>query len=665
MKVLSWLLGLVVVVFVGIYVIAFTGFGNSIVGPLVEDTVKEHTKLKSKLKTFIVTSSFIEVNLELNKNNTIHIKGEYSLFSQSFDVKYYVELAELETLRPLTEKLLIGSFNTNGVAKGDVAFMDVDGTSDVALSSTKYHVELTDFNPTSIIATITNADLETLLKLVGQDAMAKAKIDVAVNFKNIAPHELDGDISLVTKEGSVNLGVMKKVLDLHLPKTNFTMKLDAKLKGDSINYVYALNSNLAKIKSSGKVTPEPLTTDIKYSLDVKELAILKPITNADIRGPLRLNGTVKGSQKNMSVKGISDFASSDTSFTMTLKELKPHALTASMKNLKLAKVLYMVKQPHYADGIFTLDVNINDLREGKLKGTIVSSIKQGLVDSKFVTKEYKFKTRMPKTTFNLSTYSELNANTIDSKINLNSSLASFTIKKARVNLEDSSIESDYVVNIPNLDKLYFVTERHLKGSLRAHGDFKQAKDLDFTMQTKVADGKIDVTLHNDDLHAQLTSLKTLQALDMLLYPEIFDASLDGDVKYNLLKKKGTFNGHLVDGKFTQNQVFVLVQKYGKVNLYKERFTGNVRANINQEKIVASLDLGSNNASIKTTNTKLNSKTQDINSKIDIMAYKQKFSLKLSGKATAPKVKIDAEDIVKEKVKQEINKKLGNFLQGLF
>ena len=669
MKILAWLVGLVVAILVGVYVLAFTSLGNSIVGPIVEGKIKETTKLDSKLSTFSLSMSEFEIFLEIDSQNSLHAKGNYSIFSKAFDIAYRVNLEKLETLEPLTNAPLKGTFNTDGTAKGDMAFMEVDGTSDVALSKTTYHVELTDLNPTSIIAKVNNADLLSLLELGGQKPYADANLNVDVNFKNITPGSLDGDIVLVTKNGKLNTPLMNKDFNLTIPKTDFSMNLNAKLKGDNVNYVYALNSNLAKIKSDGKIVPQPLKTDLKYSVDVKELAILQPITKADVRGAFRLNGTVKGTKESMVVDGKSDFAGSDTTFSAKLKEFAPASLKASMKNLKLAKVLYMVKQPHYADGIFSLDIDMSSLKTGSLKGNVVSSIKNGLVDSAYMTKAYEFKTKMPRTTFTLATNTKLNGDIADTKVNLKSSLANFDIKQARVNLADGSIVSDYLTTIPNLDKLYFASERHLKGSLTANGELKKAKDLDLTMHSKVAGGNVDVKLHNDDLHADIKSVQTLDVLKMLIYPEMFKSSLNGVLYYYLLQQKVKFKGDLLDGKFTKNQMLTLVKQFGGVDLYKEIFKGDVSADINKEKILASLDLKSNSSSITTKNTKLNSKTKTINSKIDIVANKNPISVTLTGNATSPKVKVDAKGLLKEKakekVKEKINEKVGNLLKGFF
>jgi len=122
---------------------------------------------------------------------------------------------------------------------------------------------------------------------------------------------------------------------------------------------------------------------------------------------------------------------------------------------------------------------------------------------------------------------------------------------------------------------------------------------------------------------------------------------------------------LVDGKFTKNQMLTLIKQYAHVDLYKERFKGKVKADINKENIVASLDLKSNKSFIQTKNTKLNSKTKKINSKIDINANGNPIIITLTGNAASPKVKVDAEKLIKKEAEKAVKKELGKFLNGLF
>lgn len=666
MKYLAIVVGILITLLAAVYVVAFTPFGNDTLKPVIEQKINEEAKLNSKLSKFRLTMSAIDVVLELDKDNIIYVNGGYSLFASSFDLVYKVELNKIENLKELTKSPAQGKLHTNGTIKGDEEFMEINGVSDVASSDTTYHVELKEFNPTSIIAKVKDADLVSLLKLGGQKPYASAGVNLDMNFKNITPHKLDGDVVLSTKKGQLNVELMKKDFQINIPNTAFDMNLNATLKGDDVNYGYILSSNLAKITSSGKVTPQPLNTDIKYNVDVDELAVLQPITGADVRGALKLNGTVKGGKEKMVVLGQSDVASSDTSFEAILKEFKPATAKVNVKDLKLAKLLYMVKQPHYTDGLLSLNADISDATMGSLKGVIKSNIREGVLDSSYLTKAYKFKRVMPRTEFKLDTTSNLKGNTVDTKVDLTSTLANFNIKNAKVDLKESSVVSDYTATVPVLDKLYFVTERHLRGGISVNGEFKKAKDMDLTALSKIAGGEVSAKLHNDDFHADLKSLHTLDILNILIYPEVFQSSLNGVLDYNLAQEKGALNAKLSEGKFTQNQMLNLVRQFAKVDMYQETFKGDLNADINKENILASLDLNSNTSSIKTKNTKLNSKTKRIDSKIEIIANNNTpITVTLKGDATAPQVGIDAQKMIKQEATKAIQKEVGNLIKGLF
>ena len=661
MKYLAWIGGILITIIVAIYIVAFTPFGNGLVKPIVEAKIQEATKLDSKLNIFSLNMSEFEIILELSKSNIVSLKGEYSLFSKAFDIIYDVKMQEIQELKSLTNAPLKGRVFTNGTIKGDMSLINIDGVSDIAMSNTIYHIELTEFNPTSIIAKIDSADLLSLLELGGQKPYASADVDLDVNFKNITPHALDGDILLQTHKGKIDTKLMQNDFNVTIPPTAFTMKLDAKLKGDDVDYKYILNSNLAKITSSGNINPEPLALDVKYALKIKELAVLKPITNADVRGKFNLNGTAKGTKEMLKVNGFSDVADSDTVFDISLKDFQPKTLKAKIQNMKLQKVLYMVKQPHYTDGLFSMNVDISDANPKALKGTIVSKIDSGLLDSNYMTKAYEFKSKMPKTTYNMVANTKLNKNIIDTKVDFNSNLANLDVNQARFNMTDNSIVTDYLVKVPSLDKMFFVSQRHLRGGITVNGEFKKATDLDLTMHSNISGGKIDAKLHNDDFHADIKSIQTLDAFHILMYPEMFKSSLVGTLDYNLLREKGVMKADLVDGMFTRNQVLDLVKQYAHTDLYKERFKGDVNADIVKENIVASLDLKSDKSFIKTKNTKLNSKTQNINSKIDINANGNPVIIGLTGNASAPKVSIDANKLIQKKAQKE----LGKYIKGLF
>ncbi len=404
--------------------------------------------------------------------------------------------------------------------------------------------------------------------------------------------------------------------------------------------------------------------DINYDVDAGELATLKQITGADIRGDLHLSGKVNGSKEKMLIDGHSNMADSKTTFSAVLKDFQPKSAKVNIKDLKLQKLLYMIKQPHYGDALLDLDVVVDNADVENLQGIVKSRIKNGLLDSRYFTKAYKFKLPMPKSTFHAVATTILNNNSIDTKADIFSTLVDLHVKKVHFDMKDTTLKSDYKVKVDNLDKLYFVTKRHLKGSFIANGELKKAKDMDFTIHSNIAGGKVDVKLHNDDFHADINKLQTLDILDILIYPKIFKSNIDAKIDYNLAVQKGRFKGFLSNGKFIKNQVF---------DLRKQIFRGDVSADINRENILASLNLRSNTSLIMTKDTYLNSKTNHIKSVIDISANGNPFVVKLDGNIERPKVRIDAGKILKKEVtkavvkelKRHLDKDVSNLLKRLF
>jgi hypothetical protein len=657
--------GIFAFILFGIYTLAFTPLGNSIVAPFIESKIRHETKIASKLTTFVLNMSSFEIVLELSPSNIVSANGNYSLFSRAFDIAYRAKLDQLSDLHELAGVPIIGTIFTEGHIKGDMDLMQIDGLSDIAKSETTYHIELTQLHPTSLLAKVKHADLLSLLQLGGQKPYASAQVDMDIDFKNIMPHALDGVLHLQTHNGKIDTKLMRSDFNVTIPEMAFSMNVDAKLERERIDFVYALHSNLAKIESSGKIIPQPFSMNVKYNLDIEELAVLKPFTNASLRGPLNILGEAKGTKERLKIDGKSDICASNTSFVLEMKDFKPATLQAKMDNLKLEKVLYMMQQPHYADGLLSLDVDISDARSKSLKGNIKTNITHGLLDSQYISKAFAFKSEMPKTLFDLSAQSVLGANSIQTQVTLNTNLATLSMQKLLFDTNDMSINTDYKFSAQNLDAFYFLTQRHMRGALVAEGRVKKSKDLDVTLHSNIMSGTLEVKLHNDELYAELKSLQTQSILHTLLYPEIFEASLSGAFAYNLLADKGTFEAKFADGLFSKNEIFTLIKHYGILDMYAERFHGDINAKINKEFIVASLELLSNKSSIKTQQTKLNSKTKAIDSELDLVVNNNPISASIQGTTDAPKVSVDLERFMKSKAGDAVKKEVNKFLKGLF
>lgn len=597
----------------------------------------------------------------------IIFKGSVIPESLKTTLSYDIDIKELALFKPITNAPLRGPFATSGIVKGDPSDMIITGRSDVAGSDTTYNLRLKELKPERIIAKIKAADLKKVLYLGGQPNLISGKLDLDLQLDSLDLEDLQGQADIQLSRGVVNIANIKKHYGISLPKTSFSARADVRLAGKDIRYDAKFVSNLAKIGSSGTIAPQTLAMDLAYNLAVKKLELFTPVTGMQMRGPLELVGTVNGDKKHLRIKGQSDLAASQTRFDAEFQDFKPTAIQADIKHLKLKSLLFMLAQPSYADGTLDVRVTIDDARAESLKGRITSTLSNGKVNVATVAREFDLK--VPEIRFSAETTSILKENLIDTAASVTSSLASLNVKRARFNVKEALLTSDYRVDIPDLDKLYLLTERHLNGAIRITGEIKKGKDLDVKARADTLGGALDVKLHNDDLRADLKNLQTLEMMKMLIYPQVFESSLSGILDYNLKTRKGKLDATLAEGRFVPNVMTILVDQLAGFDLSRERFEGNLTSSINGEKIVAELALRSKNASVTGEGVKLNTKTKQIDARLHIVANDNPIDVNIRGHVSNPKVDVDVKNLLKREAEKYIEKQVGTqlekLLKGLF
>ena len=73
----------------------------------------------------------------------------------------------------------------------------------------------------------------------------------------------------------------------------------------------------------------------------------------------------------------------------------------------------------------------------------------------------------------------------------------------------------------------------------------------------------------------------------------------------------------------------------------------------------------NKSSISGKNIYLNSKTQQIDAKLDIVANNNPIGVTVKGDVNSPKVNVDAEKLLEQKAKKAVDKELNKLFRKLF
>jgi len=255
---------------------------------------------------------------------------------------------------------------------------------------------------------------------------------------------------------------------------------------------------------------------------------------------------------------------------------------------------------------------------------------------------------------------------------ISSSIANLNINKAVFSFKDAALNTDYLLEIPNLTNLYDITSTKMRGAIDISGDLKSKnKSLLLTGKSKLLDGSLDFNLKNDDFHANINDLQIKKLTHMLYYPDVFDSTSDLTLDYNLLMKKGKLKGNLIKGHFLPNDFSSLLNQFAKFDITREVYESvDINTDINKLVLTTSLNMKSKNTNITADKSVLDLEKSTIDAYVNTKIKTTQFALKIKGKTTNPKISIDSKDLIQNQLNKQIDKnkdkikeKLNKVLKG--
>ncbi|MEA3497932.1 MAG: hypothetical protein U9R16_02620 [Campylobacterota bacterium] len=461
----------------------------------------------------------------------------------------------------------------------------------------------------------------------------------------------------------VNQSVLVPIIEENITKSSKVTdvkvnKFELSLSG--LNIVILLDNQEVKVNSSFDIFSQDL--DLTYNVNFTDISIFNKISGQKLQGTFSTQGTLKGKFNNLDLKGKALIASGDINYSLNIND-DINNINAIIKNMKIDKLLYTVSQPAYAKADLNIDLKIKSLNN--LNGNIITTLSNGMLNNNIIKKDFNI-TLPSKPTFKLDALTTLDKNIISTKTNIKTFVANIDTKATIFDTKTSTLNSDYIVTIPNLSKLYFVTNQKMKGDIKINGDVVFKDTLTATFNSNKFNGKIAGKLEKDDLKVSIKDINSLKILDMIYYPMVFNSTVDLNLDYNIKSKKGKSNLTMKDGKFLPNQLSDTIKKFIQKDLTTEIYkTTVIKTDINNQKLNSTLFMESKNSKITSDKIFIDLEKSKIDSDIDLTYFKYAVGIKLTEQLTNPKVKIDTNKLVKskakEKVKEALDKKLGDKL----
>ena len=398
-------------------------------------------------------------------------------------------------------------------------------------------------------------------------------------------------------------------------------------------------------------------TTSDYKIDVKNLNKLEGIIGKKINGEFITTGNIVSENSITLVDGTSNILESDASYNFKIKDSNVQNINFKIENAKLEKLFHMLNEPVYAKGNLLIQGDIKNAKLDKLDGLIISKVSQAKIVNEVVNTVFKHEIK-DVINVDLQIDTSLVPNQAVSKALVKSNIMNLSVDNGIFDFKEASFNSDYLLKIPSLDKLKDFTKTKVRGALDIKGELQNKNNsLMINGNSKIVGGDLNFNLKNDDFSANMNNISTKELTHMFYQPEIFDSKGDFKIDYNLLVKKGTLNGKLLNGHFLANDFSNLINQLSKFDLTKEVYqTVDINSDINQSVLTSSINMKSINTQIDVNNSVLDLENSTIDARLDAKIKTSSFAVNINGNTSNPKISLDARDLIKEQLEKQLEKK---------
>ncbi len=642
-KLLYPLLFIVIILQVLAY-LAYTASGNDMILPYLNHYLSQNSnELKIRLTKLRLHPGKIAFVAKINNDIDMVAKGDLSLLTQAFDLKYVIDADKIQTEGLSIEEHV----KLKGKAAGEPNDMQIFGKGDAFGSRINYTLQLIDKKPKNITLDMGRANLKNILIVSGHKPYASGLLSLHINMPKLNPKNPSGTAKLKIEKGVLNSQLIKKEFDIEIPpKTKLSMLIKAKAIKKHISANGLLKTSIGNIDFDGglyALATKNIYTN--YKLQVADMNKLKSLTGTSLTGKMLVTGSISQKHGVLAIDGKSNSFSGNTSF-----EYENNKLKAKLVDVTPEILLAKLGQPKYLLGKLNATINFDSLADKS--GTITAS-SIGELDTKVVKKNFDI---------NLGDKFALNSG-LKAKINNKLIAANFVVKSNMATLKGINLQYDtsttamamnYALAIPDLQMIKALTNDDYRGQLNIVGNIKKGKDLLIKGKTSDLGGETEFELINDILTAQAKDASAKKVAYMLNYPQIFEANIQADLLYNTSVQKGQVEATLNNARMLPSQLTVVVKNTLGENLEAENFNSTeLLAHLNKKFIDFNIDAHSTESYIVIKDARITKKSKHIDAKLDMKLHGKDIQAGISGNINRPKVKLEGSSYLVKRVKEKV------------
>lgn len=563
-------------------------------------------------------------------------KTLYDLTKNTLNTDFELKIPNLAKLESLTQTKLNGALNVmgnlsllnNALNTLDASIDGLGGDVNASLKDNK------------LVALLKDVKLERLLALAGYGSLAQGNLNahlqsMGLDFKNF-------NAVAQINNAKINPSEIKRLTKLDFPNNSFSLDAKANAKNGVIDYNALLASNLLNIKKLNgtyNLNNNELKVDTQAFID--DLSQFNALSGQKLQGNLALD-----SKAHLIGSNIQNL---NADFNLAGGSIKANSngktLDLDISKLDLEKLFVITGMPNYANGLINAKGHLNSIDFKNLNGNVNLEAK-GLLNATTLSKilEKKFPNN---TSYDLKADINLKNNIANFDSSLKSSLANLTHFKGSFDINKILLNSDFVLDVSDFSKLGFLLDRKLSGKALFNGKLDFDKGINASIKSEnLFEGKLDSTLKNNVLNANLTDVELSNLTKSFDLSDIYQGRASLNVNYNLLSENGQVNLNMKEGRLKQNAITNAIKLITLKDITDDVFhTAKADATIRKELIDFNLNMQAQRSNIQIAKGNFNSKNGTLNVPFEAKLDRADFKGVITGTSENPKVKLDTKSVV--------------------
>ncbi len=637
--------------FIGsILFLLFTNNGNMFLKPYISSYLSQKTKMNIDINSFTLKPNFLDLEAYINKKDKIILNGNINIFKEQFDLDFFSFAKDL-----LSNNGNKNSIDLRGKIVGNVDNFKIYGNGIVFNSKADFEANIIKFKVQNLHLQIKQARIDEILSFFGKKPYISGIANININFNNLNLKNLNGKATIDIPYASIDTFLVKKDFNITLP---VGMILKAKtfsvLKNKQIISTIKIDSNIAKINTNKTIYNLQTGSFLSdYDLKISDLSLLRDLVSKKLQGSFEAKGKIKKENQDLSYL-VSTYSFGGKTIIVGLNK----AIQIDAKNVKLDKILYLLNEPKYSYGNININGEFYNIDKKNMNGDLKINFLQSTLNHALIKKDFNI--TIPNN-FSYTIFSNMKVENQKTNFSsdINSSIGNLKIYKGEYNISNNKLEAKYILNIPSLENLYFLTKKDIKTPLKAKGNIQYLDNI-FASNGKsdILDTNTTYQYKDGNLTFNCDNINTLNFSKAFNYPLIFDSNGNFRFFYNLKNKKGNFDLLLKNGKMKQNSLSDIIFSLSGFDLTKEIYNnGILKGNIEKNMINFSFDLNSSKTLIKAYNGKFDLNNSELSTDYMVKIDNKDIEGKIKGNIDHPKVTIDSSSYIKNKLEKIIDKKI--------